>query len=1137
MLTTGSSRKAFARFLGLGAILWTLGFAGARIAYGQAVAQIAGSVKDQSGSAIPGVEVSATQTETGVKRTATSDEAGDYILTNLPLGPYRIEASKMGFRTYVQTGIELQVGSAPNIPITLGVGQVTESVSVEANASQVETRAIGVGTVIENQRIIDLPLNGRQPTDLITLSGSSVFFSNSAGYGMRTGVLISVAGGSYEGVQYNYDGAPHINTLDASNMPLPFPDALQEFRVTTSTQEASATGHSGASVNAVTKSGTNAFHGDAFEFLRNYDVNARDFFSAKPDGLKRNQFGGTFGGPIKKDKLFFFFGYQGTFIRQQIVQSPASIPTAQMLAGDFTTFESAGCQGGTPKTLGSPFGTGGYGTNMINPSLFSPAAVKIATILLNGGINNLKPLTPNACGIVPWTLPNNEDDHQVPVRVDYQLNDKNSLFARYLLTKQILAIPLGVSGNPLTEATPGFNDQAQNAALGETYTISATQVNSVRLFANRIRSLKLDAPMFGESNVGINSYTYDPNYLYVIVTGGFTLGSTTKNAFSYVTDFGASEDYSIVHGSHLFAFGGYYMDSINWLVAQAYAGANYNFSGGLSGFLLGQVSQMRQESPNPLNVRQNFFSAYAKDTWKVNSHFTVNYGLTWVPFWAATFPQKDSYIFSLSNFYAGIHSTTIPAATAGFLYPGDPGFNGSSGIMDRWGNVDPRVGFSWDPKGDGKMAIRVGAGIAHDFASQNLLINNEATPPFRALIVVPGPLSLDNPWATYPGGDPYPFTFSKTNPVFPAYSGYLPVPSNWKTSLQQSWNMVVQRQITPNWFVSGTYLGTHILHVVSAVEINPAEYIPGNCVAGQYGLTAAGPCSQSGNINQRRVLNLASPGTQLGYMTQYDDGSTQSYNGLQLATTWRMKNNVSLNANYTWSKCIGIVLVNLLNPGQNYVHSGYGNTIPGANDRDLDYGPCTQDRRQNANITLVAQTPRFSNKTVRMIGTGWMLSTTIQARSGGPFQVVTGTNPDPADGTGGNSSSQRPNQLLPNVYSTAQGTPGPASAGAFSMQWLNPAAFGTVPIGTYGNLGAMSIFGPAFWEWDEAISRQFRFLERHTFEVRFEAFNVTNSLRPGNPNATLSVASNFGQITTDATPPSATSAPARVLQFALKYSF
>ena len=735
------------------------------------------------------------------------------------------------------------------------------------------------------------------------------------------------------------------------------------------------------------------------------------------------------------------------------------------------------------------------------------------------------------------------------MRVDYQLNDKHSLFARYLLTKQQLAIPLSVSGNPLTEATPGFDDQAQDVTLGETWTINATQVNSARLFVNRIRSLKQNSPMFGEGDVGIDSFTYQPNYLYVIVTGGFTLGSTTKNAFSYVTDYGVNDDYSIVHGSHLFGFGGYYMYANNNLLANAYAGANYNFSGGLSAFLLGQVSQMRQESPNPLNVRQNFFSAYFKDTWKINPRLTLNYGVTWVPFWAATFPQSDTYIFSLSNFYAGIHSTQIPAATAGFLYPGDNGFNGKSGIQNRWGNALTRAWESCMGSQGRRQGtvIRFGAGVGHDFASQNLLINNEATPPFRALIVVPGTLSLDNPWANYPGGDPYPFHYSKTNPVFPAYSGYLPVPSNWKTGVQYSWNAVVQRQITPNWFGSATYLGTHITHVVSAVVksiLRPntsRAIVPGRSIRtdGRPGRRAESnpACSQSGNINQRRVLNLASPGTQLGYMTQYDDGSTQSYNGLQLATTWRMQNNLNLNANYTWSKCIGIVLVNLLNPGQNYIHSGYGNTIPGANNRDLDYGPCSQDRRQNANVTLVAQTPRFSNRFARTVGTGWTLSTTIVARSGGPFQVVTGVNPDPASGTGGNSSSQRPNQLLPNVYSTNQGAPGPASAGSFSVQWLNPSAFGTVPTGTYGNLGAMSIFGPAFWEWDESISRQFAIREKQRFEVRIEGFNLTNSLRPGNPNLTLSTASNFGAITTDATAPSATTAPARVMQFALKYVF
>ena len=239
---------------------------------------------------MPGVEITATATDTGVKRTTTTDENGAYTLPNLPIGPYRLEATHPGFRTYVQTGIELLVDSNPVIPVTLGVGDVAQTVEVEANATLVETQKLGVGTVMENQRILDLPLNGRNPTDLISLTPGAVQTGTSPIWSMNTGVTISVAGGQNYGVYYGLDGAPNINLYDSTNMPLPFPDALQEFKVETSTQNAQTGTHSGAQVNAVTKSGTNSFHGDAFEFFRNGDLNARNFFAASRDTLKRNQF-------------------------------------------------------------------------------------------------------------------------------------------------------------------------------------------------------------------------------------------------------------------------------------------------------------------------------------------------------------------------------------------------------------------------------------------------------------------------------------------------------------------------------------------------------------------------------------------------------------------------------------------------------------------------------------------------------------------------------------------------------------------------------------------------------------------------------------------------------------------------------
>src|SRR5262245_43294606 len=304
--------------------------------WAQATAQISGVVKDQSGAVLPGVEITAAQTDTGITRTALTNETGSYVLPNLPLGPYRLEAALAGFRTYVQTGIVLQVNSSPEINIQLEVGQVSEQVEVRANAALVETRTVGVGQVIENQRILELPLNGRQVTDLITLSGAAVQIVQTGSTKDRTmqgSVPVAVAGGFYSGTVYVLDGAMHNDPWNNFNLPLPFPDALQEFKVETGALSAQYGMYSGAAVTSVTKSGTNDVYGDVFEFVRNDLFNARNYFATKPSTLKRNQFGGTVGGPVVKNKLFFFGGFQGTAIRQDPADSQAFVPTPAMLSG------------------------------------------------------------------------------------------------------------------------------------------------------------------------------------------------------------------------------------------------------------------------------------------------------------------------------------------------------------------------------------------------------------------------------------------------------------------------------------------------------------------------------------------------------------------------------------------------------------------------------------------------------------------------------------------------------------------------------------------------------------------------------------------------------------------------------------
>ena len=1128
-------------------------------AQGGSTAQMHGVVQDSSGAAVPGAEVKATQTATGAVRTVRSESDGGYVLSNLTLGPYRLEVSKEGFSKFVQEGIVLQVNSDPLINAGLKVGSISEQVVVEANVTQVETRSSGVGSVIETQRILDLPLNGRQPTDLITLGGAAVQMGVSRANGMRTGVTVSVAGGSPYGVQYNLDGAQHLNFADGSGNPLPFPDALQEFKLSTSTQDPANAGHSGAVINAVTKSGTNAFHGDVFEFLRNYAVNARDFFATQSDGLKRNQYGGVLGGPIKRDKLFFFVGYQGTRVRQTPIASQAFVPTQQMLAGDFRAFAAPACQNGKDVTLGAPFGTGGFARNTINPALLSPAAVKIAGKL---------PAAINSCGLVPTGVPLSENDHEVAARVDYQLSAKQSVFGRYVLVKQFVALPFSISHDPLTGSSTGGDDTFNSMTIGDTYLLSPNTVNSLRLSFNRLGDIKIGAQYFGPADVGIPMYTYLPHHMAISVNGGFTAGNTSNTTFEHNTAFGVNEDLNMVRGAHQFAFGGFFTRTIEWKVGNAFSTGNFTFGNtsglGLADFFLGRISQFRQANPNPLNLNQNVTGLYAQDTWKISSRLTMTYGLNWNPFFGLAFQQGDLYNFSLDRFYAGLRSTVIPSAPPGFTYPGDPGFPGKSGINSRWGYFDPRVGLAWDPFGDGKTAIRVGAGIAHDsIIKQDIHLNTSSVLPYRLSVTLQG-LSLDNP---YPNGDPFPYSFDPAHAQYPSPSAipclatscpptFLPIPPDIKPLSQYSWNFGIQRQLTPNWFVAGTYIGTHILHLWGAVELNPAIYVSGNCGVGQYGLTAPGPCTQPSNINQRRVLNLASPGKPpLSYITQYDDGGTQTYNGLLLTTTWRVGQQLNLNANYTWSHCIGLPLpyipaTNALNPGANYVHQGYGQNIGPAN-RNADNGDCFVDRRHVGNISLVYKTPRFADKTARLLGTGWTFGTNFTVRSGQPLTVLSGAVADPATGFGGTTATQRANLVKAETTDPNRGQACKTGA-TFCLNWFDPSAFAAPGLGTFGNLGVGAILGPAFWQWDQAVSRDFRIREGQTLVFRFELFNVTNSLRPGNPGTNVGAPSTLGIVSSDATPPpgvtspagvtqttagSPTNAPYRVLQFALKYVF
>ena len=470
-------------------------------ALGQAVstAQIRGTVQDSTGAAVAGAQIKVTQTDTGASRTTASGIDGGYVLPELVIGPYRLEVSKEGFSQYVQSGIVLQVASNPTIDVELRVGAVTEQIQVQANASMVETQSGAVGQVVDSQRVTNLPLVGRNVTDLITLSGGATFGSDTNSNTTRNypTASFSVAGGLASGASFVLDGAVHNDMYNGLNLPLPFPDALQEFKIETSALPAQYGMHAAAAINAVTKSGTNNFHGDAFEFVRNYLFNARNFFSPQRDSLKRNQFGGTLGGPIRKNRLFVFGAFQDTINRQNAVPGNTVVPTAAMIAGDFTAFASASCNNGTPLALRAPFVNG----RLPNPATqLNGPAVAIAKQL---------PQTADPCGKIVFGTPSSSNDRQGVGKVDYQINDKHTLFGRYIGVSYVAPIPYDLSGkNLLTTAATGQDTLIQSMVLGDTYLLTANAVNSFRATFNRSSVFRSTPSFFSGQDEGINMFGY-----------------------------------------------------------------------------------------------------------------------------------------------------------------------------------------------------------------------------------------------------------------------------------------------------------------------------------------------------------------------------------------------------------------------------------------------------------------------------------------------------------------------------------------------------------------------------------------------------------------------------------------------------
>jgi Carboxypeptidase regulatory-like domain/TonB dependent receptor-like, beta-barrel len=1065
----------------------------------QSTAQISGVVRDQSGAVLPGVEVTATQTDTGLVRNVVTNETGAYTMPNLPVGPYRLEAMLPGFTTFAQTGIVLAVGANPVINISLTVGQVSETIEVQANAALVETRSTGVGQVIDNTRVLELPLNGRNVTELIVLSGAAVNVGNVGTQRNYPTPGIVIAGGSPMGVTYLLDGGTHNDPYNNLSLPMPFPDALQEFKVDTSALTAQYGQHAAGAVNAVTKSGTNEFHGDVFEFLRNGSLNARNAWATSRDSLKRNQFGGVLGGPIVRNKLFFFVGEQTTLQRSAPTTSEAFVPTPAMLAGDWTTITSPACNTGRQITLRAPFVN-----NRIDPSLFSLQALNL---LKQKGFPN----TSDACGRVSFGQRSVSNEHTIVSKVDFTKTQKHTLFGRWTYAR--LDTPTNFDGvNLLSATTADYKQRAQSFVLGDTYLIGATTVSSFRATFLRTVNDKRSQDYFSLADIGVKG-VYIPSgeakFSLISVAGGFNIyGGPGAPGYNNAIATQFAEDVSTVRGSHQIGFGANFIHTNMNFEYTTQARGEFQFTAtntgmGLGDFMTGKANQFRQQGVTTYYFRQHYLGLYLQDTWKANSRLTVNAGLRWEPHWLPWEKQGRVLSFDKARFDQGIRSKVFNNAPAGLLFPGDAGGPTKSFSGDTWLLFSPRLGLAWDPAGDGRMTIRAAYGIFPDYPHLFHYDHIKASPPWGAdiFIAIP-PGGFEEPWRDILGGNPFPIVVD-ANVRFSDALSVVSIPKKIKPPYINQWNLSIQRQVGRDWLVAANYLGNSMVHVMSSAEINPAVFLPGaSCVINGRSYS---PCSSTANTAQRRLFTLQNPveGPKYSNTVLFDDGGTTHFGGLMLSVQKRRSSGVTIQGNYTWSHCI--------DEGPTFDINGPGRTS--LERRGFDYGNCDSDRRHNFNMSTVYEIPQFSSRTLRTLATGWSVSGIVRVLSGSYLSVQSGV-----DGALTGFSNQRANEVLQNPYAPNKN----------KALWLNPAAFAQPALGTFGNLGRNTVLGPGRIQIDMGLTRSFQIRESQSVEFRAEAFNLPNHMNPGNPILNLSTAT-FGQIRSALDP--------RILQFALKYVF
>jgi hypothetical protein len=1136
----------------------------APIAFGQVFGRISGTAKDPTGAVVPGVSVTATCTETGIKSTTQTDVQGFYVFPSLPVGQYDVKASASGFKDFDVTGLTMDVNSALLVDISLTLGSATEHVSVEAAALQVETTSTQMGEVVSGDSITSIPLNGRSYLGLLALQPgvapySSTYNGGNGGY--------SVSGNREVANGFYVNGGNVKEGNNGGTTVLPNLDSLAEFRIITNSFDSEFGNYSGGLVNAITKSGSNSLHGSAFDYLRNNDLNARNFFSGSVSKYIQNQFGATGGGPIVKNKLFFFGDYEGTRVITGQNTGLVLVPSADDRAGNVTDLakQLTGVVTGDywAKSLSQKLG---YGVTTGERYYVAGCTVNSNCVFPNGIVPPSVITAPSANMLKYIPLPNNGPYYTSTAANGQSWTDKGGI--RIDLSTERFGMISGyyfvqdnhsVSPGTFQGFSSGTQGRAQLVTLGDTKTFGSNRVNEFRL--SYMRWVNLSFNTGGGQGVTLSSLGFvtgantsgivvqNPEWEGVPPIGlaNFSFGVATEPIGGYFNgNYQLTDNFSWVKGAHTMKFGvATHYDQIYNKGFYCRNGC-FGFSNGYESgsdwvdYLIGAPSSYTQGSQLPTYTRLHYLGIYAQDSWRVSSTFTLNFGLRW----DVTQPWYETQN-KLETLIPGEQSLVFPGAPKGWVVPGDPGVPTSMG-WTRYTNIAPRLGIAWAPKpgnsflskllgGPGKTSIRAGAGIFFSAYEDAVSFNASGDAPYGYYWANPAPPLFTTPFIDrdtgFNEGQRFPphFPSSNASPKNPDntidWSFFTPISSSpgfWHenhTPYTETWNLSVQRQFGSNTVASASYVGTMGHKLLSDLESNPGN--PALCLSLSQksqvapGSPTCGPNGENPGNPYVRADGAVFPTTRGPYGAAFGANAyfmtmgNSAYHAMELSLRHR-SGPLEMMAGFTWSKVLDDA-------------SGWGQQINPVN-YNLSRTLATFDVPANFVLSYHYELP-FAQVFGRNRWTrGWNLAGITRFASGIPVTLSdsgdrsllgTGTN-----GPGG--AVDRPNCALGGALQLAANDP------RTSLPFFNTGIFSRETIGSFGTCQTRFFHGPGINNWDAALLRDMRLTEHKILQFRFEFFNAFNHTQFNNPSGSVTNA-NFGRVTSARSP--------RIAQVALKYIF